>query len=133
MIDPEEYGRTVYTESPPEFIFGTKTYNFVTETNLEFSDEDTMTCFPFLPGFSLGHKRWGLFSVSSIRDVAYNDKAFGNLVLAEEKKKLISSLVMQLACQKDDKFDDLIQGKGKGLVFLLHGPPGAGKTYTAGS
>jgi len=30
-------------------------------------------------------------------------------------------------------FDDLIKGKGKGMVFLLHGPPGVGKTFTAES
>lgn len=26
---------------------------------------------------------------------------------------------------------DLIQGKGRGLIILLHGPPGTGKTSTA--
>lgn len=28
-------------------------------------------------------------------------------------------------------FSDLVEGKGKGLVILLHGPPGVGKTLTA--
>lgn len=27
--------------------------------------------------------------------------------------------------------DDVVQGKGKGLVSVLHGPPGTGKTLTA--
>jgi ATP-dependent Lon protease len=26
---------------------------------------------------------------------------------------------------------DFIQSKGEGQIFLLHGPPGVGKTYTA--
>lgn len=26
---------------------------------------------------------------------------------------------------------DIVEGKGKGLVILLHGPPGVGKTLTA--
>jgi len=30
------------------------------------------------------------------------------------------------------QFDDHIQGKGKGMIFLLHGEPGVGKTLTAG-
>ncbi len=28
---------------------------------------------------------------------------------------------------------DYIEGKGNGLIFLLHGGPGVGKTLTAGS
>lgn len=27
---------------------------------------------------------------------------------------------------------DFIPGKGEGQIFLLHGPPGTGKTYTVG-
>lgn len=27
---------------------------------------------------------------------------------------------------------DFVQGKGQGQIFLLHGKPGVGKTYTAG-
>lgn len=36
---------------------------------------------------------------------------------------------------KDERlqFDDLIKGKGKGMIFLLHGEPGVGKTLTAGA
>ncbi|KAK3334385.1 hypothetical protein B0H65DRAFT_593015 [Neurospora tetraspora] len=30
-------------------------------------------------------------------------------------------------------FDDVIAGKGQGLIFLLHGNPGLGKTLTAES
>lgn len=31
----------------------------------------------------------------------------------------------------DDSFDDFVSGKGRGLVVLLHGSPGVGKTLTA--
>lgn len=30
-----------------------------------------------------------------------------------------------------EKFEDIIQGKSGGSIFLLHGPPGIGKTLTA--
>ena len=52
-----------------------------------------MICSPFLIGFSLELKRWGLFAVTRVTKVAYNDKAFHALVLAEQKKTLISSLL----------------------------------------
>ena len=32
---------------------------------------------------------------------------------------------------KSTKLDDLVAGKGSGLIALLHGPPGSGKTLTA--
>ncbi|PMD25577.1 P-loop containing nucleoside triphosphate hydrolase protein, partial [Hyaloscypha hepaticicola] len=119
----------------PEFAFGTKIYRPLTEANSDalFSDEEIMTCHQYLPGFSLELKKWGLFSVADIQELAYNDQAFHGLVLSAEKKKLISSLVGDQSFKGDDGFDDLIRGKGKGLIFLLHGPPGVGKTYTAES
>lgn len=33
---------------------------------------------------------------------------------------------------KDPWSADYVAGKGNGLIFLLHGKPGVGKTYTAG-
>lgn len=102
------------------------------EANAELSDEDIITCDTYIPGYSLELKRWGSFLVEDVTEVAYNDKAFHGLVLQEQSKSLISSLLERQNHQQEDDFDDLIQAKGKGLIFLLHGPPGVGKTYTAG-
>lgn len=60
-----------------------------------------------------------------------NREAFSHLIIRENKKKLILSLVSEHGSEDDDS-DDHITGKGKGLVFLLHGPPGVGRTLTAG-
>ncbi|KAF3003378.1 hypothetical protein E8E14_006806 [Neopestalotiopsis sp. 37M] len=93
------------------------------ENVISFSDDDFLICRPFCPGFLLEFKRWCLFDVSKIRDVDFNDNAFRDLVLPQDKKDLISALVKQQK-HEDLDFDDLIKGKGKGLVVLLHGPPG---------
>ena len=132
MLDLEQYERSV-ANSSQDFIFATRVYHSGVEASSNLSDEDIMTCYRFLPGYSLELKRWGLFSVANITEVPYNDKAFHGLVLPENQKKLIASLLAQQDHQDFDVFDDLIKGKGKGLIFLLHGPPGVGKTYTAGS
>lgn len=37
-----------------------------------------------------------------------------------------------IGIRKDSWSADFVEGKGNGLIFLLHGKPGVGKTYTAG-
>lgn len=132
MLDLEQYQRTIPKSSQP-FVTGAKIFASGLEANAELSDEEIITCCHSIPGYSLDLKVWGLFSVTDVTEVAYNDKAFHGLVLQEQSKRLISSLLERQDYQQEDGFDDLIQGKGKGLIFLLHGPPGVGKTYTAGS
>ena len=130
MLDSEQ---ACVAFSSRNFISGMKVYHSGTEANSSLSDEELMICYPWLPGFSLELKKWAQFSVANITEIVYNDKAFESLVLPDKQKKLISSLMERQDHQQDDGFDDLIQGKGRGLIFLLHGPPGVGKTYTAGS
>ncbi|TGO31679.1 hypothetical protein BHYA_0440g00020 [Botrytis hyacinthi] len=45
-------------------------------------------------------------------------------------KELLSSLVEQ-QMRADDRFDDFIKQKGQGLIILLSGNPGVGKTLTS--
>ncbi|TEA16810.1 ATPase family AAA domain-containing protein 3B [Colletotrichum sidae] len=62
--------------------------------------------------------------------------AFDRLVLDEGHKSMIKSLIAQHFRDKQtkggphDQFD-VVRGKGKGLIVLLHGAPGVGKTSTA--
>lgn len=63
-------------------------------------------------------------------EVVWNKKAFDLLVLHEETKGLIRALI-DVRMSKAKKFDDIVSGKGNGLVMLLHGSPGTGKSLTA--
>jgi ATP-dependent 26S proteasome regulatory subunit len=47
-------------------------------------------------------------------------------------KDTIEAFIRTTHISFDSKFDDFVADKGKGLVMLLHGPPEAGKTLTAG-
>eukprot|EP00732_Lithocolla_globosa_P006588 Lithocolla_globosa_v1_NODE_7749_length_905_cov_1.942353.p1 type:complete len:156 gc:universal NODE_7749_length_905_cov_1.942353:682-215(-) len=69
----------------------------------------------------------GEFCVEQITHVQFRDNAFNQLVLDEEKKELIRCLVTN----SHVAFSDIISGKGGGCIFLMHGPPGVGKTLTA--
>jgi len=72
----------------------------------------------------------GEFALARAFDVNWNDAAFDYLVLGEKQKELIHSLVRQHA-KNGTGFDDIIKGKGQGLIGLLAGTPGCGKTLTA--
>jgi SpoVK/Ycf46/Vps4 family AAA+-type ATPase len=69
--------------------------------------------------------------VDKIRDVSWNTDAFKHLVVEEEIKVLIRALVSSKL--EEDQGTDVIEGKGNGLIILLHGGPGTGKTFTAES
>lgn len=94
------------------------------------SIEDLMICDFQIPGFSLFDKTWCFFAVDFISDVEFNSDAFKQLLLPRNHKELAHALVKN---HGSNDFDDLIKGKGKGLVFVLHGAPGVGKTFTAES
>jgi hypothetical protein len=83
-------------------------------------------------GFSLSEKRWGWFHIDSVGPVCFDSGAFDALMLPQKQKRLIRALTARTTSGADG-FDDLIQGKGKGCIFLLHGEPGIGKTFTAES
>jgi DNA polymerase III delta prime subunit len=72
-----------------------------------------------------------MFDVASIKDVDLNKKAFEALLLLPDQKSMIHSLV-RVYTNEGAEFDDVFKGKGKGMIFLLHGVPGVGKTLTAG-
>ncbi|KAK0385696.1 hypothetical protein NLU13_6873 [Sarocladium strictum] len=48
-----------------------------------------------------------------------------------ETKDLMQALVKSRKFHAANTIDDVIQSKGKGLVIVLHGRPGTGKTLTA--
>lgn len=91
------------------------------------------------------------FFIRSVRDIEWSESAFQSLVLPAHQKELVLAFAESQAKYKG-AFDDVIQGKGlslpqriraiiaetdihvgKGMILLLSGPPGVGKTLTAES
>ncbi|KUI63725.1 ATPase family AAA domain-containing protein 3B [Cytospora mali] len=97
----------------------------------EFTDEEYLIASPVVLGFSFGEKLWLEFTVSGIKDISWNEKAYESLVLEPKTKETVKALVESHKYHAAESIDDVIQGKGKGLVTVLHGPPGTGKTLTA--
>jgi SpoVK/Ycf46/Vps4 family AAA+-type ATPase len=82
-------------------------------------------------GYKLRTKSWLHLDVDRISEVVWNKQAFEHLVVETGTKELVQALVTnQIVAEKST---DLIQNKGNGLIMLLHGGPGTGKTFTAES
>ncbi|KAL2161770.1 hypothetical protein VTH06DRAFT_7554 [Thermothelomyces fergusii] len=96
----------------------------------ELSDEDCLLTNPLLYGFDLKAKEWAKFLIDNLSEIEWNEKAFDNLVLPGGEKELAWEFVKSKAASAK-AFDDFVPEKGRGLIILMFGPPGVGKTYTA--
>ena len=70
------------------------------------------------------------------------DNGFDDLVIPDGHRNLLTALVRSHTTGAEVNLDldvpteastqiDIVRGKGRGLIVLLHGPPGSGKTSTA--
>lgn len=84
-----------------------------------------------VPGFALENKIWALFQVSEIGEVDWSQGAYNDLQIDFRTKTILLNLVRSHQLARVSDTNDVIPGKGNGLVFLLHGAPGTGKTFTA--
>lgn len=95
------------------------------------SDEQLLTCPPLVPMYSFSVRRWCLAFIDDLSPIDWKPDVLKELQIDGEIKTAIQGLVHGFSAHATT-FDDFIDGKGQGLVFLLHGPPGCGKTMTAG-
>ncbi|KAI1777840.1 hypothetical protein F4818DRAFT_408068 [Hypoxylon cercidicola] len=104
-------------------------------------------------GFVLRSRSWAKLDLNGLMDLEeYRKKqerenptenakenAFDNLVFPDDgldRKTIVRSLVAQHFRDREsgisrEEQSDIVRGKGKGLIILLHGAPGVGKTTTA--
>ncbi|ORY01802.1 P-loop containing nucleoside triphosphate hydrolase protein [Clohesyomyces aquaticus] len=99
-------------------------------TNQELTDYQYMLCSPLLRGYSMKTKKWMSFYIPHVKDIKWDNRAFDSLVLPASQKKIVLAL-SKAHVTGANSFDDVIAGKGKGMILLLSGPPGVGKTLTA--
>lgn len=104
-------------------------------TNAVWEDEQYMLCPPRLLGYILSEKQWAQLQVTSIREIPPNDPHDAwntRLQLADDNKtknmlfSLVQSHVSTISQEANPEeggleVNDIIPGKGKGLVILLYG------------
>lgn len=81
---------------------------------------------PFLACFDLKRHLRLRIHVNYLTEYEYNPKLGEKLILPKETTELVDMLVSHKGV-----FDDIVSGKGGGIVVLCAGPPGTGKTLTA--
>lgn len=99
---------------------------------VSLSDEQKMICTPLVRGYALKEKMWLNFFVNAVQEIGFSTRAFDSLVLPSNHKELILGFTDTQQSYRS-QFDDVIEGKGRGIILLLCGPPGVGKTLTAES
>ncbi|UKZ48175.1 hypothetical protein TrVGV298_002411 [Trichoderma virens] len=87
-------------------------------------------------GFIMRSRKWAQLDLTYLGP-AKGENTFDLLVLPPGHRNMVESLVTQHYLDKASASDetdemDIVRGKGKGLIILLHGAPGVGKTTTAG-
>ncbi len=102
-----------------------------TDRSRSFTSDELLLTSPVILGFAFSEKLWLEFTISGVHDISYNEDAFESLVLPPNQKSIVRALVESHKHHGAKTIDDVVQGKGKGLVAVLHGPPGTGKTLTA--
>ncbi|KAF3023745.1 hypothetical protein E8E14_014231 [Neopestalotiopsis sp. 37M] len=80
-----------------------------------------------------------LLHVKNFEEPNFQEKMIEGLVMSQQRKNTLIALASSFARRSRDGEKltdemwsaDFVKGKGNGLIFLLHGQPGVGKTYTA--
>lgn len=117
-IAPEDDSETA--DSDDDFLINKRA------PSMSLSEAQHLIAIPVVRGYSLKHKKWLDFFVDLVGEIQWNDLAFDSLVLPKDQKDLIMSFT-ETQAQNRQTFDDVIEGKGKGIIMLLSGPPGVGK------
>lgn len=109
---------------------------------LDLREEDLVLLPKRMFAYALRERRFVPVNTSSLKPIRRQPGVFENLKILKDYKDIVRGLVASHFQRKalerryvdmssEGPSQDLIQNKGRGLVVLLHGVPGVGKTATA--
>jgi hypothetical protein len=82
-----------------------------------------------------------MLNLANVSEYQPAEDDFRQLVLPPGHKEMIEALIKtrkapgkgEFGMRREAYSADIVKGKGRGLIILLHGAPGVGKTSTAGA
>ncbi|KAK3318705.1 hypothetical protein B0H66DRAFT_248120 [Apodospora peruviana] len=104
----------------------------------EISEDERVILPHCIHGFVLRSRQWVTLRTADLSEVKFENE-FDDLILPEKHKRTVQALVQTHESARTKSAGsatvasalDLVKGKGAGLILLLHGEPGVGKTLTA--
>lgn len=119
----------------------TRTYDPASKVP-ELRDEDFVLLPKRMFAYALRERRFVPVNTHFLRPIRREQGVFENLKILKDYKDIVRGLVAShfqkkslerryVDMSREGPSQDLIQNKGRGLVVLLHGVPGVGKTATA--
>ncbi|KAK4204943.1 hypothetical protein QBC40DRAFT_75026 [Triangularia verruculosa] len=136
VFDDSKFESDRYTD----FLQSTDLLGFHDLERAGCSEEHALLLPPRVYGYSLLEHKWLALDLNRLSEIPPRSLTahFEDLVLPDGHKMLLEALVKnhvrpphQHGELRETFSMDLVAGKGKGLVILLHGVPGVGKTSTA--
>ncbi|KAI0911073.1 P-loop containing nucleoside triphosphate hydrolase protein [Ustulina deusta] len=130
-----QMGREISTT--PSVTIIPRVFQDIVENNTLTDDEYLIMSYRVF-GFVLRSRKWHELDMTHVFGVAplVAGEGFDELVLPPGHGDMVKSMIRQhlrdrkLSSVNRDK-TDVVRGKGRGLIMLLHGVPGVGKTSTA--
>ncbi|KAI9150607.1 ATPase family AAA domain-containing protein [Paramyrothecium foliicola] len=105
---------------------------------------DTLQLLPYrVPAYNFRSRKYVQLDIDVVAEIDKSDEArdrgFEDLIIPDSHRNLLTALVKTQVKDSTSTLGpkiaatqlDIVRGKGQGLIILLHGPPGSGKTSTA--
>ncbi|KAI1144885.1 P-loop containing nucleoside triphosphate hydrolase protein [Nemania diffusa] len=115
-------------------------YNYIAlESTSTLTPHQYFLCHFEMPAFVFKTRTWETLHVRDFTEPRFDEDMIDHLVMEPQRKRMLKALAKSFAridrneeALKGEPWTaDFVQGKGHGLIFLLHGRPGVGKTCTA--
>ena len=92
--------------------------------------EELLLCAPTVCGFVLREKVLARMPIEQLSEPVWKPATFDKLVVPMKTKRLIRTTVKTCLNQPAASSVDIVSTRGNGIVVILHGKPGTGKTLT---